>query len=178
MDIKQIKKSLFNYTDVDKELISESFIEQYRLFLESTDKVTDKRQNANAYFLTLNTGVCSLIGYFLTKDITNQIKSLYWILPIAGILMSYFWYRLVKSYRQLNTAKFSILHLMEEKLPLSPSRAEWLALGEGKDKKIYTPLTDLESWIPKLFIAMYTLLLFYFLLWEPLLKLLKELKIM
>jgi hypothetical protein len=175
---EQIQQNLFNNVDVDKKSISEPFVEQYKLFLDSIDKVTEKRQNANSYFLTINTGVCSLVGYFLSKDVANQIKSLFWILPIAGILLSYFWHRLVKSYRQLNTAKFLILHLIEEKMPLSPSKAEWLALGEGKDKKLYTPLTDLESWIPKLFIVMYTLLVFYFVLWNPFLILLKILKIL
>jgi len=68
--------------------------------------------------------------------------------------MAWFW--LIRSYRQLNTAKFQVIGALEERLPASPYwRAEWFALGEGKDKSKYWPLTHLEQWVPLLFVAIY-----------------------
>ena len=41
-------------------------------------------------------------------------------------------------------------------MPASPYyRAEWLALGEGKDPKLYWPLSHIEKWIPILFALLY-----------------------
>ena len=43
------------------------------------------------------------------------------------------WWWLVRSYRLLNTAKFRVIGVIEERLPAAPYwRAEWIALGEGK----------------------------------------------
>jgi hypothetical protein len=45
---------------------------------------------------------------------------------------------------------------LEERLPASPWwRAEWLALGEGRDRRKYWPLTHVERWIPALFAVIY-----------------------
>ena len=62
------------------------------------------------------------------------------------------WYYLVRSYRQLNTAKYEVVGALEERLPASPYwRAEWYALGEGKDRSRYWPLSHIEQWIPVMF---------------------------
>ncbi len=45
-----------------------------------------------------------------------------------------------------------VIGAIEERLPISPYwRAEWKALGEGKNTSRYLPLTHLEQWIPMLF---------------------------
>jgi len=159
----KLEKALFNVPP--KELMAspsgQVFLEQYKSYLEYIDKVSERRQNANSFFLSLNTGVCALLGYIFSKDSAPELKSLIWVLPIAGIFLSYFWYRLVTSYSQLNSGKFAVLHLMEKYLPAAPYRAEWVAMGEGKDKSLYTPLTHLEIWIPRLFILMYLVLMIY-----------------
>ena len=68
------------------------------------------------------------------------------------------WFYLVRSYRQLNTATYEVVGALEARLPASPYwKAEWLALGEGKDAKKYLPLTHLEQWVPVLFGLVYLL---------------------
>jgi hypothetical protein len=54
---------------------------------------------------------------------------------------------------------------MEERLPISPYKAEWAALGKGADPRRYTPFTHLEVWIPRLFILMYVGLLLFLIRW-------------
>ena len=47
---------------------------------------------------------------------------------------------------------------LEKRLPASPYwSAEWIALGEGKNPKIYKPLTHVENWIPIIFGFIYIL---------------------
>lgn len=137
--------------------------EQYKLYLELTDKISERRQTANQFFLGMNTGLCALIGYLYSSDAGSELKTLAWAVPIAGILLSYFWYRLVKSYRDLNGAKFDVIQAIEQRLPLSPYRAEWAALEEGKNPKVYTPFSHLEIWVPRCFIGMFAALTMFLL---------------
>ena len=143
-----------------------AFMEQYKLYLEMLDNISERRQHANNFFLTVNTGVCAFIGYIFSKDAAAEFRGFFWFVPIAGILLSYFWYRLIRSYRDLNTAKFKIVHLMERHLPLAPYRTEWLALGEANDPKRYMPFTHLEIWIPRSFMIMYGILIIYMIPWN------------
>ncbi|MFZ1519296.1 MAG: hypothetical protein WAU11_11000 [Ignavibacteriaceae bacterium] len=158
------------YDDKETNLL----FEQYKLYLELVDRISDRRQNANSYFLGINTALCAVIGYLFSKDIDSEVKPLIWFVPFAGIILSYFWYRLVKSYRDLNTAKFQVVHSIESKLPLAPYHAEWIALGEGNDSKKYTPFTHLEIWVPRCFILLYLIILFYLIPWAKLLCVFKS----
>lgn len=145
---------LFRSTVADAKS-DEILFEQYKLYVELLDRISERRQHANSFFLSINTGICAVAGYLFSKDSTPELRSLFWCLPLAGILLSYFWFRMVKSYRDLNSAKFTVVHAIEERLPIAPYRAEWFYLDEGKDPKKYTPFTHLEIWIPRLFIVMY-----------------------
>jgi len=136
-------------------------LEQYKLCVEMVDKISERRQHANTFFLGINTALCALVGYIYSKDAGPQLRPLVWSVPLAGACLSYFWYRLVRSYRDLNGAKFEVIQTIEEKLPLSPYRAEWVALGEGKDPKRYLPFTHMEIWVPRCFIVMYVGLFFF-----------------
>ncbi len=77
----------------------------------------------------------------------------------AGVVVSYVWYRLVRSYRDLNSAKFKVVHEIESLLPIRPYDAEWTVLGRGKDRTKYLKVTRLESVVPWVFIALHALVL-------------------
>jgi hypothetical protein len=63
---------------------------------------------------------------------------------------------MVRSYRLLNGAKYRVVGALEQQLPASPFwRAEWWALGEGKDRSLYWPLSHIEQWVPVLFALTY-----------------------
>ncbi len=136
-------------------------LEQYKLYVELVDRISERRQHANSFFLSINTGICAFAGYLFSKDSTPELRSLFWCIPLAGILLCYFWYRMVKSYRDLNSAKFLVVHALEERLPVAPYRAEWFLVDEGNDGTKYTPFTHLEIWIPRSFIVMYVAFLLF-----------------
>jgi hypothetical protein len=60
---------------------------------------------------------------------------------VAGIAVSALWYFLIRSYRDLNSAKFNVVHLVESELPLKLYDAEWEMVGRGKNRKLYLPVT-------------------------------------
>jgi hypothetical protein len=128
-----------------------AILEQYKLYIEMADRVSARRGLTNTFFLSINTAIFTLIGLFW-KD-RPQIDSWALAIPLAIALgQCTAWWWLVRSYRQLNAAKFKVAGVLEERLPASPFwKAEWYSLGEGKDWSKYLPLTHLEQWVPVLF---------------------------
>ena len=133
-----------------------AILEQYKLYVEMADRISSRRGLTNTFFLTLNTLVFTIIGVFWQKR--PEISPWLLGLPLAIALGECAgWFLIVRSYRQLNAAKFQVVGALEARLPASPySNAEWKALGEGRDWRTYLPLTHLEQWIPSLFALVYT----------------------
>ncbi len=94
----------------------------------------------------------------------------YRIVSLAGILLCYAWYRLVRSYKDINSGKFKVVHEIEKELPLAPYDAEWEAVGRGKDPKLYLPFINIEMWIPKIFGSLHAIVLLLSVPWDSLLS--------
>jgi hypothetical protein len=131
--------------------------EQYKLYVEMADRVSARRALANTFFLTAHTALITAFTVLLKEDIL--VRSAIGFAPFtAVVLLCYVWWRLVSSYRQLNSGKFQVVHALENLLPAAPYAAEWTALGEGKDARLYRPLTHIENWVPIGFALLYGLL--------------------
>ncbi len=131
-------------------------VEQYRLFVESSEKLVARRQTVNTFFLSINALLLSAVG-FIIKDVPQQWATIAGVFGVglAGILLCLTWRTLVRSYSQLNSGKFAVIHSLERHLPAALFKAEWHALGEGEDKKKYTPFTKTEALIPFVFIVLH-----------------------
>lgn len=141
--------------------------EQYKLYLKMADRISSRRQSANSFFVTVNTVLVTLAGY--SKSATDTDIFFYTVTSAAGILICYIWFRLVLSYKNLNSAKFKVVHAIEADLPYKPYDAEWLAVGEGNNKKLYHPFTSLEMRVPWIFCALHILVLGFVVPWPELL---------
>ena len=131
--------------------------DQYKLAVEMADRVSARRMQANSFFLAVNTALLTVFAN-LVKDKT--LAGFSGALPIVALLaLCFVWWRIVQSYRQLNTGKFEVILAIEARLPLAPYAAESEALGLGKQPKLYLPLTQLENWVPGLFGLLYLLLI-------------------
>jgi hypothetical protein len=130
-------------------------MEQWKLYVEMADRVSNRRGLTNTFFLTLNTAIFTVIG--VVGKARPDVSSWLLVFPLVIVLGECAaWWWLVRSYRQLNTAKFKVVGALEERLPASPYwQAEWVALGEGEDWRKYLPLTHLEQWVPVLFGLVY-----------------------
>ncbi len=137
-------------------------LEMYKTYLEMADRISSRRQSANNFFLTINTTVVGFIGYIQLG--TEKTTSYYYLISLAGMILCYIWYRLVKSYKGLNSGKFKIIHKLEKKLPISPYDAEWEMVGRGKEPKIYHPFTNVEMKVPWIFFGLH---LFVFIISVP-----------
>ena len=135
----------------------EIVLEQYSLYVEMADRISARRHSANSYFLAVNSLLVALSGY-----LASQLEGGAWtkdspatLIPLAGIVLCIVWFYLIRSYRQLNTAKFKVVHEIEALMPLAPYDAEWEAVGRGENYAIYWPFTHVEKWVPVVFGVLY-----------------------
>jgi len=134
----------------------EHLLEQYKLYVEMADRISQRRAIANSFFLTLHTGLFGLsvgLSGLSSGQFENQLAG--FIASIFGLPFAYAWHRVLKSYRQLNTAKYKVVHELEAKLPAAPYDDEWEKTDRGENPKLYTPLTTVEGKVPLIFASGY-----------------------
>ena len=149
-----IQKKLFKTKKSDYgENFHSHMIEQYKIYIEMSDHISARRQNANSFFLTLNTVIIAFVGYVNMGD--KSLSAFYWFISIAGMLLCFMWYKLIRSYRDLNSAKFKVVHAIESHLPIAPFEAEWEISQRGSNSKLYLPFTHVEIYIPWVFFAVH-----------------------
>jgi hypothetical protein len=162
---KSLFSMLFSSNIKDKyqsfDTYQDHLLEQYKSYVESAQKNSDRRNTANTFFLTINTTLITILGYLQTKVTTNfEIGSQVFI-SLTGIAISFMWYRLIRSYKDLNTAKFKVIHEIEKQLPICPYDAEWEAVGRGEDSKLFLPFTHIELRIPFVFLFLHAVVLVF-----------------
>jgi len=137
-------------------------LELYKTYLEMTDRISSRRQSANSFFLTINTALVGLVSYI---QIGRNDSSWYWLIAIAGIFICFTWYRLIRSYKDMNTGRFKVIHEIEKILPLAVYDSEWEALGRGKNPKIYLQFTKIELRVPLIFAMIHAFVILYSVPW-------------
>lgn len=134
-------------------------LEIYKLSVEMADRTSARRLTANSFFLTINTGIIAFAGYLSLSADKNLAVGQYWAVALAGLILCYMWYRLIRSYAGLNKAKFDVINAIERDLPYQTFDAEWIALGSGRDPKKYLPFTKIEMLVPWVFFALHAVVL-------------------
>ena len=127
---------------------------QYKLYVESAEKISERRVAANNYLLTVNAFLVTLYGLVAASRFNT-----FWtiLVPVAGFLVALTWHRIITSYRDLNTVKFGVIHELEQQMPAALYDYEWHKAEEGRGKA-YHPLSHLERWVPIIFMVLYVLL--------------------
>lgn len=128
-------------------------MEQYRVYVESADRVSARRNTANAFFLSGNTALLTLLGAATTVE-THRIPVAVIVCVLAAALCQcLIWGIQARSYRVLSSAKWAVVAELERRLPaLAYSSAEWVT---ALPSRRYRPLTRIERWIPALFAALH-----------------------
>jgi hypothetical protein len=134
-------------------------LEQYKLYVETSSKVSDRRGSANTFLMSVNTALVAVYGLAAGKDASLDSKSAAaWLIPVAGLAISLGWIALISSYRALNRAKFDVINQIEEQLPARLFDAEWRYLNAEKTRP-YLQLTYVEQLVPAVFAIIYAALL-------------------
>lgn len=113
-----------------------NYFEIYKIAVEMADRISARRGLANSFFLTINTTVLGLLGTHVTS----------WYLSVAGIVLCVSWWVLLRSYRDLNRAKFEIILAMEKNLPAAMYADEWARLRKDRVRFGLNPAA-LRPWL-------------------------------
>jgi hypothetical protein len=134
--------------------------EQYKVATEMADRVSARRGTANGFYFTVNSGLLAA-----SESLGLAIAS------GAGLVLTAAWWLQLRSYRNLNAAKWAVIANLEEQLPAKPFTDEWAILKtdtiERQAAKFtwltkalrplarYAELSLVEQVVPVLFFALF-----------------------
>lgn len=145
-------KQLFNVSEEEYgSLYKAHFLEQYKLFFNSIEKMIDRRHAASNFFLTINTALATLIGLSFKIDL-GKFNFARALIPFIGIIVALIFWSLIKYYSRLIATKYAIIKEIEERLPVGIFEKEWLVFYKQSGKRKHTPSASrLEMSIPWIF---------------------------
>src|SRR5450631_3560391 len=77
----------------------EHLLEQYKIYIGGIEKISDRRQKANEFFLALNAALVTVLGFVIEKQNQGDHIPIVTLASVAGLLICYLWYRMVRSYK-------------------------------------------------------------------------------
>jgi hypothetical protein len=138
----------------------------YRFLVEMADRSSARRGTANAFFLTLHTGLSGFAGLVVTRSLDDPNPDRFGLILVGsvGLILCAAWSLLIRSYRLLNNAKFTIINELEERFDIQPFTREWALLKrEGpigdRRKPRYAELSVVEVSVPIAFGLVYVALI-------------------
>jgi hypothetical protein len=142
-----------------------AILEIYKLMVEMADRVSQRRQAANNFYLSVNTAIIGASVY-LSAFHPSWISVL--IMGLAGFCVSVLWIRNIQSYKELNEGKFHVITRLEQTLPISPYQDEWDFLHHGGRDKRYMPFHAVEILVPWVFVGVHLLQIVAAIPWKAL----------
>lgn len=130
-----------------EEIKEEIVLAQWQTCVEMANAVSERRDNMNNLFITINLAVIAAISYVW------EIQTI--ALCIAGIILCIIWMAFIYNFKQLNTVKFDVINKMEKDLPIQAFNDEWESL---KKNKHYFYGSTLEIALAVVFLIGYTAL--------------------
>jgi len=130
----------------------------FELYLATAEKVSDRRAQANAWMLSVNSAIVALYGYLeADKMVVGAGKKAIWLwaIPAAGVIVCLSWAALLASYRKLNRAKFEVLMQLEKNFPVAPFTREQDSYKQNRRSS----LSLIETAIPLGFLLLYVVMI-------------------
>jgi hypothetical protein len=181
MDIKEINtkliasrisKNLMN-KDVDKDYRNQNQIEysnknlmfeQYKLLVDSSHKIEERRASSNNIFIGINTLLITILVQIHPKqlgdvEVGNIITLL--CLILIGILISWDWLKVIASYKKLNSLNYSLIEAFENLLPTYVFSLRGKMEAEEADSSKPSSRANIilisENLLPKAFVLIYSI---------------------
>lgn len=135
----------------------------YKLAVEMADRVSSRRGQANQFYLAIETlllgapASISLVGAGAPSGGLTPWLTL--VLGFCGAAISAAWWLQLRSYRDLNSAKFKVINKIEaEQFQVRPFSDEWGYLKQDEIKRWrdrYAELGTVERVMPVIFAALH-----------------------
>ncbi len=150
-------KSLYELEEEFEECFSSSggsddTIDLYKLMIESSESLIQRRQKTNAFFITAIGSLLAIAGLLIkTGSISSDSVGVLYGFAVVGLLLCNSWRNLIDNYGKLNKAKFDVILRLEKNLGSQIYSAEWVSLGKGLRPKKYKSFTSTEKHVPLFF---------------------------
>ena len=126
--------------------------ELYKLMIESSESLIQRRQKTNAFFITTIGSLLAIAGLLVkTGAITAGSVGILYGFSVVGMLLCNSWRNLIDNYGKLNKAKFDVILRLEKDLSAQIYSAEWVSLGKGLRPSKYKSFTSTEKNVPLFF---------------------------
>lgn len=145
-------------------------IDIYRLAVEMADRVSARRTTANNFFLALHGSLAAVVAFLgIQPGATaaggvgshGAVPTI--VIGLAGLLLCASWWLGLRSYRDLNSAKFKVITKLEEQLPAKIFTEEWQYLKRDEIswwRGRYAEQGTVERVVPFIFAALYAFAIF------------------
>ncbi len=145
--------------------------DEFKLFYETTEKVTDRRIEANRWNYSICAAIIAAVGVIINWGLVNSY--FFFISAIVVVLLSgmaalycTLWIGQIRDLKELNNAKFKVLNAMaplvsfgeaekDKRISYCPFEREWIMLEQAKVAKparglnlVALSSTRLEIYIP------------------------------
>lgn len=121
-------------------------LDLYKMMLESSENLIQRRQKTNAFFITVIGSLIPLAGFLVKAESINNIEL--YVLYFVTLLICNSWRNLIDNYGKLNKAKFDVILRLEKDLGSQIYSAEWVSLGKGLRPQRYKSFTSTEKNVP------------------------------
>ncbi len=140
---------------------SSVLVELYKLYVEMANAVSQRRENANKFFLTLVTTPVALLVLASRENhdlVSNPFAMV--AFSIIGLVVAITWILNLAMYRKLNSAKFKVILDIESHLP----QAGFTKEKEHLNADHYRGLAKMEMILPFFAVVCYVGLILYVIL--------------
>lgn len=137
-------------------------LEQYKIYLQTSEDLVTRRQNVSNFYTTINSlllTVCGVVTPLMSNMNILYLAGVICIFSIIGSILCFNWMKVISSYGQLNSAKMKVISVIEKTLPLNIYDTEWKVQTDKMQNKKYCSFTSIEKRVPKVFIAIYIILI-------------------
>lgn len=131
-----------------EEVLALVSFDEYKMYYETTEQVTDRRQAANRWNYSVSIALLVAIAVVFkwsTDKPSNLVAGLLVVeaLSVTAIVFCYFWRKEIQSFKSLNAAKFEVLNKMAVRVRFEdgklrsdqPFDKEWAILSKTGDAK-------------------------------------------
>lgn len=141
-------------------------LEQYKLYVEMMDRTSARRNQMNSFYTSLLSGLMALLALVTAQETVHaqeiELQILVFLaVAVLGLLLCLVWYFNIRSYKNLNSGKFKVIHELECQLPFPCYDREWEHLKKDKRYRGYWTQTKGESMVPIILAVAYMGLLIY-----------------
>ena len=146
------------------EKYNDHLLEQYKLYVEMVDRVSQRRDQSNRFYVTIVSALAAIvviIARFGVPENGALLEVAFATIGLFGSALSVVWVFNIRSYRTLNSTKFKIINRIEKQLPFAAYTEEWAILCQPEGKARYLQPSRVEQFVPAIFLVLFMVLAIY-----------------